>query len=100
MDEAFAGADVVYPTSWGPLVSEKDPSQIVDTIRRYEHWICDEHRMSLAKEDAIYMHCLPADRGIEVTDAVIDGPQSVVYDQAENRMHAQNAIMALTMGGR
>jgi N-acetylornithine carbamoyltransferase len=56
--------------------------------------------MSLTKEDAIYMHCLPADRGVEVTDAVIDGPQSVVYDQAENRMHAQNAIMALTMGGR
>ena len=56
--------------------------------------------MSLAKEDAIYMHCLPAERGVEVSDAVIDGPQSVVYDQAENRMHAQNAIMALTMGGR
>ena len=72
----------------------------VDTIRQYESWICDERRMSLAKEDAIYMHCLPADRGVEVTDAVIDGPQSVVYDQAENRMHVQNAIMALTMGGR
>jgi N-acetylornithine carbamoyltransferase len=100
MDEAFVGADVVYPKSWGPLVAVQDPSKMVDTIRQYEHWICDERRMSLAKEDAIYMHCLPADRGVEVTDAVIDGPQSVVYDQAENRMHAQNAIMALTMGGR
>ncbi len=68
--------------------------------RTYESWICDERRMALAKEDAIYMHCLPADRGVEVTDAVIDGPQSVVYDQAENRMHVQNAIMALIMGGR
>ena len=100
MDEAFYNADIVYPKSWGPLVAIKEESQMVDVIRRYESWICDERRMSLAKEDAIYMHCLPADRGIEVTDAVIDGPQSVVYDQAENRMHAQNAIMALTMGGR
>jgi N-acetylornithine carbamoyltransferase len=100
MDEAFAGADVVYPKSWGPLVAVKDPNQLTETIRRYESWICDERRMALAKPDAIYMHCLPADRGIEVTDVVIDGPQSVVYDQAENRMHVQNAIMALTMGGR
>ena len=73
---------------------------MAETIRRYESWICDEGRMSLAKADAIYMHCLPVERGIEVTNAVIDGSQSVVYDQAENRMHAQNAIMALTMGGR
>jgi ornithine carbamoyltransferase len=51
----------------------------------------------MAKPEAIYLHCLPADRGIEVTDAVIDGPQSVVYDEAENRLHAQKAIMALTM---
>jgi N-acetylornithine carbamoyltransferase len=100
MDEAFVGADVVYPKSWGPLVTMQDESRMVETIRRYEGWICDERRMALAKEDAIYMHCLPADRGVEVIDAVIDGPQSVVYDQAENRMHVQNAIMALTMGGR
>ncbi len=51
----------------------------------------------LAKEDAIYMHPLPADRNIEVTDAVIDGRNSVVYDEAENRLHAQKAVMALTM---
>jgi N-acetylornithine carbamoyltransferase len=100
MDEAFINADIVYPKSWGPLVTMQDQSKISDTIRSYESWICDERRMALAKEDAIYMHCLPADRGVEVTDAVIDGPQSVVYDQAENRMHVQNAIMALTMGGR
>ena len=53
--------------------------------------------MALAKPNALYMHCLPADRNIEVTDAVIDGPQSVVYDEAENRMHVQKAVMALTM---
>ena len=51
----------------------------------------------LIHEDAIYMHCLPADRNIEVADAVIDGPQSVVYDEAENRLHVQKAAMALTM---
>jgi N-acetylornithine carbamoyltransferase len=53
--------------------------------------------MQLAKPEAIYMHCLPADRGGEVTDAVIDGAQSVVYDEAENRLHTAKAIMALTM---
>jgi N-acetylornithine carbamoyltransferase len=57
----------------------------------------DERRMKLAKPDAIYMHPLPADRNIEVTDGVMDGPSSVVYDEAENRMHAQKAVMALTM---
>ena len=56
--------------------------------------------MRLAKRHAIYMHCLPADRGYEVTDEVIDGPQSVVYDEAENRLHTAKAIMALTMGGK
>ena len=100
MDEAFVAADILYPKSWGPLVSVQDTSKMVEKIRQYESWICDERRMALAKADALYMHCLPADRGVEVTDAVIDGPQSVVYDQAENRMHVQNAIMALTMGAR
>ena len=61
-------------------------------------WICDERRMGLTqKGHALYMHCLPADRNIEVTDGVIDGPQSIVYDQAENRLHVQKAAMALTM---
>jgi len=63
----------------------------------YQDWICDERRMALAQDDAIYMHCLPADRNVEVTDAVIDGPNSVVYDEAENRLHVQKAVMALTM---
>ncbi len=90
-DAGFEGADVVYPKSWGSLVTSAD----VGTA--YQDWICDERRMALAKDDAIYMHCLPADRNIEVTDAVIDGPQSVVYDEAENRLHVQKAVMALTM---
>jgi ornithine carbamoyltransferase len=55
--------------------------------------------MELTKKDSIYMHCLPADRGNEVTDAVIDGPHSVIYPEAENRLHTCKAVMALTMGG-
>ncbi len=97
MDEAFKDADVIYPKSWGPLVHTTDFNESAAIIKKYESWITDERRMKLAKEDAIYMHPLPADRNIEVTDAVIDGPNSVVYDEAENRMHAQMAVMALTM---
>ena len=58
----------------------------------FKSWITDERKMGLAKPDAIYMHPLPADRNIEVTDAVIDGPNSVVYDEAENRLHAQKQV--------
>ncbi len=97
MDEAFKDADIVYPKSWGPLVFTEDQAESARIIDRYKDWITDERRMALAKPDAIYMHPLPADRNIEVTDAVIDGPNSVVYDEAENRLHVQKAVMALTM---
>jgi N-acetylornithine carbamoyltransferase len=97
MDEAFKDADVVYPKSWGPLLTTHEATEGKALIEKYKSWITDERRMALTNDDAIYMHCLPADRGLEVTDGVIDGPQSVVYDEAENRMHAQKAVMALTM---
>jgi ornithine carbamoyltransferase len=97
MDAAFEGVDVVYPKSWGRLdLFTDEPAALADAAK-YKDWICDARRMSLAKEDALYMHCLPADRGAEVTDEVIDGPHSVVYDEAENRMHTGKALMALTM---
>jgi N-acetylornithine carbamoyltransferase len=98
MDEAFRDADVVYPKSWGRLDLFTDEKAALADAARYEDWICDARRMSLAKSDALYMHCLPADRGAEVTDEVIDGPHSVVYDEAENRLHTGKALMALTMG--
>ena len=97
MDAAFRDADVVYPKSWGPLVFTTDKDESKQIIDKYKDWITDERRMSLAKDDCIYMHPLPADRNIEVTNAVIDGPNSVVYDEAENRLHVQKAVMALTM---
>jgi N-acetylornithine carbamoyltransferase len=97
MDEAFKGADIVYPKSWGALLTTSDNDESARIGRKYESWITDERRMSLTNDGCIYMHCLPADRNIEVTDGVIDGPQSVVYDEAENRLHVQKAVMALTM---
>ncbi len=99
MDAAFEGADVVYPKSWGRLDLFTDEEAALADAARYTDWICDERRMGFAKPDSLYMHCLPADRGTEVTDAVIDGPHSVVYDEAENRLHTGKAIMALTMSG-
>ncbi len=97
MDEAFRDADIVYPKSWGATLTTRDDKESAEIGKKYTAWICDARRMQLAKPDAIYMHCLPADRNIEVADEVLDGPQSVVYDEAENRLHVQKAVMALTM---
>lgn len=96
-DAGFKDADIVYPKSWGCMLTTSDLQESAEISKQYTSWITDERRMALAKEDAIYMHCLPADRNIEVTDGVIDGPNSVVYDEAENRLHVQKAVMALTM---
>ncbi len=97
MDAAFEDADIVYPKSWGIEELFHKPEEALEIGKKYKNWICDESKMKLAKGEAIYMHCLPADRGNEVTDAVIDGPQSVVYQEAENRLHTCKAIMSLTM---
>lgn len=108
MDESFKDAIVLYPKSWGchqyledQKVPEADRKKLgMELIAKYKSWVCTEKRMKLGQKDAVYMHPLPADRGAEVEDAVIDGPQSIVFDQAENRLHTVKAIMALTMGGR
>jgi ornithine carbamoyltransferase len=99
MEEAFADADVVYPKSWGRLDAFTDESKALAESGAFADWICDERKLALASRDVLYLHCLPADRGREVTDAVIDGPHSVVWDEAENRMHIGKALLALTMGG-
>jgi ornithine carbamoyltransferase len=97
MEEGFKDADIVYAKSWGPLLTTTDPEEGKHIQDKYKDWITDERKITLAKEDSIYMHPLPADRNIEVTDGVIDGSHSVVFDEAENRLHAQKAVMALTM---
>ena len=96
-DAGFKGSDVIYAKSWGPLLVAKTDEEGAAIGAKYTDWITDERRMALATLDSIFMHPLPADRNIEVADAVIDGPHSVVYDEAENRLHAQKAVMALTM---
>lgn len=98
MEEGFKDADVVYAKSWGPLLTTNDAAEGKRLQDKYKSWITDAKKMKVAKGDAIFMHPLPADREVEVTNEVMDGPQSVVFDEAENRMHAQNAVMALTMG--
>ena len=100
METAFENADIVYPKSWGCIDLFKQPQESLKLAAKHKDWICDERLMNLTKPAAKYMHCLPADRGNEVTDAIIDGPQSVVYQQAENRLHTCKAIMAETMKGK
>jgi len=94
--QAVEGADVVNTDVWASMGQEGEQA-----IREkaFKGFIVDEALMSRAQQDAIFMHCLPAHRGEEVAAEVIDGPQSVVWDEAENRLHAQKAIMANTIGG-
>jgi N-acetylornithine carbamoyltransferase len=96
-DAGFDDADVVYPKSWGCTLTTSDLEESARIAENYTNWIADSERLRRSKDSVGYMHCLPADRGVEVTDAVIDGPNSWVFDEAENRLHVQKAVMALTM---
>jgi N-acetylornithine carbamoyltransferase len=100
MDAACEGADIVYAKSWGPITVTEEPQAVQAMCDLHKDWRADERRMALAGPKSIYMHCMPIDRGYEATDGVVDGPHSVIYDEAENRLHIQKALMALTMGGR
>jgi ornithine carbamoyltransferase len=92
--EAVAGVDVVYTDTWASMGQEAEKEIRKKAFAGYQ---VDDAMMALAKPDAIFMHCLPAYRGMEVTDEVIESPQSVVFDEAENRLHAHKAIMASVM---
>ena len=93
--EAAADARVVYTDVWASMGQEGEAEERKSKFKPYQ---VDEELMSLAAEDAIFLHCLPAHRGEEVTAGVIDGPMSRVFDQAENRMHAQKALLYLLLG--
>jgi len=88
--EAVAAADVVVTDTWVSMGKEAEKAERVATFGQYQ---VNAELMALAKPDALFLHCLPADRGFEVTAEVIDGPQSVIWDEAENRLHAQKALM-------
>jgi ornithine carbamoyltransferase len=87
---AAEGADCVVTDTWVSM-GDDNATKRQNLLKPFQ---VNAELMKLAKKDAIFMHCLPAHRGDEVTDAVIDGPQSVVFDEAENRLHAQKAILA------
>jgi ornithine carbamoyltransferase len=87
-------ADVVYTDVWASMGQESEAEERRKIFLPYQ---VNARLMAMAKKDALFMHCLPAHRGDEVTDEVIDSAQSVVFDQAENRLHTQKAIMSLLM---
>lgn len=94
--EAVRGADVIYTDVWTSMGQEKEREERLKVFPPYQ---VNAALVALAKPDVIVEHCLPAHRGEEITDEVADGPHSVLFDQAENRMHAQKAILAILLGG-
>ncbi len=101
-NEAYKDADVVIPKNWGNWVTDSKGDTTSHNVldESLKVWKCTEALMQTVSDRCIYMHALPADRNNEVEDAVIDGKWSVVYDEAENRLHTSKAVMAITMGGR
>ena len=97
IEEAVRDADVVETDVWASMGQEDEAEK---RRRDFEGWIVDERVMSMARKEAVFMHCLPAHRGEEVGAEVIDGPRSVIYDEAENRLHVQKAIMVALMKDR
>ncbi|MEK6838798.1 MAG: ornithine carbamoyltransferase, partial [Candidatus Thermoplasmatota archaeon] len=94
--EAVAGADIVYTDVWVSMGMEKEKEERERLFRPYQ---VNASLLAHANKDALVMHCLPAHRGHEITDDVIDSPRSIVFEQAENRLHAQKAILARLVGG-
>ena len=95
--EAVAGADVIYTDVWTSMGREAEMEERLKVFPPYQ--VNSELVAASGKDDVIVMHCLPAHRGQEITDEVADGPHSVLFDQAENRLHAQKGLLALLLGG-
>jgi ornithine carbamoyltransferase len=94
--EAIEDADVVYTDTWISMGQEGDREQRLEAFQRYQ---VNDRLLGFAPDNAMVMHCLPAHRGEEITDAVLDGPRSLIFEQAENRLHAQKAIILNLLGG-
>jgi len=95
---AFEGADVIYMRNHATLDYGKIGTEAAQAlIDKYKDWTCTADLMDLTDKKSIFMHCLPADRGHEVTSEVMDGPHSAIYDEAENRLHVQKAVLSLVM---
>ncbi len=92
--EAIKNADIVYTDTWTSMGQEEEKAERIKAFKGYQ---INKELFSHAKSDAIFMHCLPAYRGYEVTEDIIDGKNSVIFDEAENRLHAQKAVMATLM---
>jgi ornithine carbamoyltransferase len=95
--EAVEGAHVVNTDVWASMGQE---AEVEERRRKFEGFIVDEALLRKARPNAIVLHCLPAHRGEEITEAVLEGPQSAVFDEAENRLHAQKALLELLLAGR
>ncbi len=93
--QAVHGVDAIYTDAWYSMGQESEAELRAPLFRRYQ---VNQELVLHAAADALVMHCLPAHRNQEITDEVLDGPQSVVYDQAENRLHAQKALLVRLLG--
>jgi len=94
--DAVKGADVIYTDVWASMGQKEEADHRKRIFERYQ--VNEELMKATERDDTLFMHCLPAERGTEVTDGVCDSPNSIIFDQAENRMHAQNAIMLMLCG--
>ena len=94
-EEAVKGVDAIFTDTW---ISMGDESEKKERIRAFDGYTVDETLLSHAASNAVVMHCLPAHRGEEITDSVIEGPRSLIWDEAENRMHAQKALLVMLLG--
>ena len=107
MDDAIAGADIVIPKNWGGFahfdhfVDDEEHARIMkENLDKHKSWICTADRFAAANAGAKIMHALPADRGNEITDELLDSDASIIYDEAENRLHTAKGVLSLLAGGR
>lgn len=94
--EAIRDADVVYTDTWASMGQEAEKAERAEIFKDYQ---VNSELFGYSKPDSVFMHCLPAYRGYEVTEDVIDSGRSIIFDEAENRLHAQKAVMAMLMVG-